>query len=105
MRIVFSIMAVLVCLAGAASGDYIGFSEGEGYASGALGGQPTSGGTWNCTNNGGSNVFAVGLAWPAPHPDLLWIELGGQHGPSTELTAAEYATKRMIPVTGTFSAG
>jgi hypothetical protein len=99
------VLAVSVCLTGLAAADSVGFSAAEGYDNGPLAGQPGSGSVWNVDANGGSNIFNVGLAWPAPHPDLVYIYISGVHGPSSEPTAGAYANKRMIPLSGAFEAG
>ncbi len=105
MRNLLIALVTLACFTASAGADYIGFSQAEGYDYGPLNGQPSSGGTWSCTSDCGSNIFNVWQSGSPPHMDsLLSIYISGQHGPSSELVTPDYATKRMIPVTEAFTA-
>ena len=97
--------ALSLGLALTASADAISFSAAEGYSSDYLAGQPGSGSVWSTTSNGSAYIFRVYQSFSAPHTDLLGINLSGEHGQSSEPVTPDYATKRMVPVTGTFSAG
>ncbi len=98
-------MAVGLAMATTAAADSISFSAAEGYTSDYINGQPGSGSVWSSTANGSSTIFRVYQSFSAPHVDLLAISLSGEHGSSSEPVTPDYATKRMEPVTGTFSAG
>ncbi len=98
-------IAIGLAMATTASADCISFSAAEGYTSDYINGQPGTGSVWNSTANGSSTIFRVYQSYSAPHVDLLAINLSGEHGSSSEPVTPDYATKRMVPVTGTFSAG
>jgi len=103
MKTLFVFTFVTTCLAGIASADPISFSAAEGYSIGPLDGQPGVG-SWSCTSNVSNSIFTVSLFAMAPHQDLLRVEISNEHGPSTEPVTPDYATKRMVPVTGAFEA-
>lgn len=97
-------MCLTACIPAAGMADVVSFSTAEGYVVGPLHGQPGSGSTWNCTTNVPSSIFSVSQSAPAPHRDFLRIQISNEHGPSSEPVTPDYATKRMIPVAGTFEA-
>ena len=82
----------------------VGFSPGEGYVPGLLADQPGAGG-WACTTNNSPSILTVVQGSSDDHPDYMKVNLSIEHGVSPAMATVDYATKRMVPVTGVFSAG
>ncbi len=98
------LLVVLVALSGLSHAAMVGFSPVEGYTTDNLQGQPGSGSVWNCTENNSLYIFRVKTETTNAHTDYLNIALSYVHGTGDD-NIIDYATKRMEPVTGSFSAG
>ena len=94
------VMVVVFSLISMASADDIDFSSSQGYIEGDLNGQPSgSGSIWNCTTNNTSSIFNVRQNTNVPYANYLEVDLNRRTD-----HIYDYATKRMIPVTGAFTA-
>jgi hypothetical protein len=101
-RIICAVVISLFLIS-TASATSIGFSAAEGYTPGALAGQPSgSGSVWETDNTITYNFLTVynNSYFTGRHYDGLKIELNNHVNPPPH----DYATKRMAPVTGRFTA-
>ncbi|MCP3876617.1 MAG: hypothetical protein GY699_26210 [Desulfobacteraceae bacterium] len=103
-----AICAIVLCgfMVSTASAAIVSFSTTEGYSAGDLAGQPSIGGSvWEVTTNSTSNFFdvyqGVGVGSTGVHTESLKVELSNRANPPVY----DYATKRMVPITGQFTAG
>lgn len=100
-----AVCAVVLCVSmiSAASADTIGFSPEEGYVAGNLAGQPSIGGSvWETTN--ATSFFTVyqGAGFGGgDHANSLKVNLSNHTNPPEY----DYASKRMVPIAGQFTAG
>jgi hypothetical protein len=103
-RHVACVTVVCLCFAPVAFADLCGFSEAEGYSEGALHGQPGAGSVWDCTNTTNTyfNVRHSDTGFYG-EPDYLYLRTSITDGSPEK--PYNYATKRLVPVSGDFTAG